>query len=155
MRCSRARTHCRRNGGRRLKTFRRELVHVDIDDSSHDPRTQTIADPVDAECLSGGFATIVAVNSRNARSCSYFKDLFCARNLGPRPACALYFVGRLRRFAGAFAADSAVAAYRLSGLGNSDGTAPMAVSADSRGELARREIRSSALPGWVPAPLSG
>jgi len=63
-------------------------------------------------------------------------------------------VGSLRRLRDTLAPDSAMAAYRLSYLGNLYGTASLAMPYDRARELARRQGRSRALPRRVPASLS-
>src|SRR5713101_2180263 len=96
--------------------------------------------------------TAVAVDSRNA--CS-FEFLFCTRGFRALPACAIHFVGSLRSFGDALAPNSALAASLFSCLGNSYGITSLAVSCDGARELAGSQGWSSAVPGWVPAPLSG
>ena len=84
-----------------------------------------------------------------------FELLFCTNGFPALPARAVHLVGGFRCFADALAPDSPVTAYRLSCLGNSHGTAPLAVSFYRARELARKQSRSRTLPGWVPAPLLG
>src|ERR1700680_2183373 len=74
-----------------------------------------------------------AVNSRNAGS---FGSLFFGRNTRSLPACALHFVGGLRRLGHALTTGSSLAAYRFSRLGDAYGAASLAVSFDRAGELA-------------------
>ena len=67
---------------------------------------------------------------------------------------AIHPVGSLRRFCDTLAPDSAVAACRLSYLGNLYGAASLAMPSDGARELARRQGRSRALPRRVPASSS-
>lgn len=64
-------------------------------------------------------------------------------------------MGRFRSPADKVPPGSPLAAHHLSCLGNPDRTAPLVVSFDPLGELARNESGSPAVPGWVPAPLPG
>src|SRR6516162_8379225 len=60
---------------------------------------------------------------------------------------ALHIVGRVRRLADTLAPDSSLAAYQFCCLGSPYGTAPLAVSCDGTGELARTQRRSRAEQG--------
>src|SRR5271157_6634789 len=80
--------------------------------------------------LPGGSLTFVAVDSRDAGSCSCSELLFRTRDCCSIPACAVHFVGRFRCLADTLAADSSLAACRFSYLGNPDGAASLAVSVD-------------------------
>ena len=111
--------------------------------------------PEQGERVSGGSLTIVAVNSRNACSCPGLQLLFRTRDFCSLPACAVHLVGCFRCLADTLAPDSSLAACRFSCLGSPHGIASLAVSSDSAGELARRQRRSRARPGRVPAPLLG
>src|SRR2546425_6391407 len=73
------------------------------------------------------------VNSRNA---CRFESLFCARDLHPPPACVVHLVGSLRCSADSLAPGSSLAAYRFTCLGDSYGTASLAVSFNCARELA-------------------
>jgi hypothetical protein len=92
----------------------------------------------------------VAVNSRDA--CSAL--LFSTSGRRSPPARAIHFVGNFRRFRDALAPYSSLAAYRLSHMGNLDGIAPLPLSADSAGELARDESWDFAIPGRILTSLS-
>jgi len=65
------------------------------------------------------------------------------------------FVGDLRCFADALPPDSSRAAHRFAYLGNPYRSASVAVSIDSVGKLAGRPRWYRAIPGRIPAPLSG
>src|SRR5208337_1954210 len=87
--------------------------------------------------VSGGSLTFVAVNSTDACSSSCSEFLFRTRDFCSPPACAVHFVGRFRRLADTLAPDSSLATCSFSCVGNPYGIAPLAVSFDSAGELAR------------------
>ena len=73
------------------------------------------------------------VNYLNVVSC---KPLFLSRNLGPFPARAIYRVGGLRGAARAITSRSSLVAYCFPDLGNSHGTASLALSFNGLGEWA-------------------
>src|SRR6266487_1688742 len=87
--------------------------------------------PTNCEHAASRLGVVAAVNSRNA----YSQFLFCTRDCCPHPACAIHSVGSLRRFCDTLASDSAVAACRLSYLGNLYGTASLAMPSDRAREL--------------------
>jgi len=62
-------------------------------------------------------------------------------------------VGCLRRFTDTLSPGSSLVVYRFSDLGNSHGTASLAMSPDAAGELVRSQGWSRTIPRWVPAPL--
>ncbi len=64
-------------------------------------------------------------------------------------------MGGFRCFADALPPASSLAAYRVASLGNPYLSASVALSIDSVGKLARRPRRNRAVPGRIPAPLSG
>src|SRR5208337_286096 len=90
----------------------------------------TIPGPNDCgrHAVSGPSQIVGAVNSRNAGS---FELLFCARDFRALSACAVPGVGRLRRLFDALSPGSSLVAYRFPDLGNSDGTASLAMSPDA------------------------
>src|SRR5690348_8687106 len=98
---------------------------------------------------------LVAIDFRNAHSRYSFEFLFRISSLHPLPACAVHFVGCLRRRSDTFSPGPSLASYRFSYLGNFYGTAALAVSPDSVRELAGSQSRSRAILGWVSAPLPG
>src|ERR1019366_8687600 len=131
-------------------------VHVAMDDFSRNLlATILFRVPEQGERVSGGSLTVVAINSRDACSCPGLELLFRTRDFCSLPACAVHLVGCFRCLADTLAPDSSLAACRFSYLGNPYGTASLAVPFDCAGELARRERRSRACPGRVPAPLLG
>ncbi len=95
---------------------------------------------------------VAAVNSRNA--CSW-QFLFSTRSCRLSPAWTIHLVGSIRRFHDAFPPDFEVAAYRVSCLGNSYGTASLAMPSDAARELVRGQGGSRTLSGRVPASLFG
>jgi hypothetical protein len=95
--------------------------------------------------VSGGPLTFVTVNSRDACSGSCSEFLFHTRDFCSLPACAVHFVGCFRCFAHTLSPDSSLAARRFSRLGNTYGTASLAVSFNCARELARTQRRSGFL----------
>ncbi len=65
------------------------------------------------------------------------------------------FGGGFRCLADTLPPGSPLATHRISCLGNPYGIAPLAVSIDPAGRLARTPCRNRAVPERVPAPLSG
>ena len=94
---------------------------------------------------------VAAVNSRNACSWQFLFSRSCRLS----PAWTIHLVGSLRRFRDAFPPDFEVAAYRVSCLGNSYGTASLAMPSDAARELVRGQGGSRTLSGRVPASLFG
>ena len=111
--------------------------------------------PARCESVSGRPLVIVAVDSKCACGRLYFSSLFRAGHRRPFPARTFHRLGDLRGIPHALTTASAVAAYRLSCVGNSDRIPSLALSFDFVGELARRQGWRVALPGWLPAALSG
>src|SRR6266496_3468091 len=95
--------------------------------------------PISCERPSGRLGAVVPVNSRNV---CRFESLFCARGCCPHSARAIHHLGCPRRLRDTLPPHFAVAAYRLSDLGNSHGTASVAMPSDLGRELARRQGRS-------------
>jgi hypothetical protein len=78
-----------------------------MDDFSHNLlATILFRVPEQGERVSGGSLTVVAINSRDAGSCSCFKFLFRSRSFCAPPACAVHFVGCFRGLADTLAPDS-------------------------------------------------
>jgi hypothetical protein len=100
---------------------------------------------------------LVAVNSRYACGlnlrCFWF--LFCPRDRRSLVACAIHFVGGIRRPSDALSPGSTLAAHRFSWLGNPYRSSSVAVSIDAVGKLAGRPRWCRAIPGRIPASLSG
>ncbi len=88
------------------------------------------------------------VNSRNA---SRFELLFVARDFRPLAACAVHSLASVRCLADTLPPGPSLAACRFTCIGNSYSTAALAVSPNPARELARRQSRSRAIPGRIPA----
>ena len=82
---------------------------------------------------------------------SGFEFVFWARDCRPLPARTVHFVGDLRRSAGARTPNASLVAYRVSSLGNSYGTASLAVPFDYVGELPGSQGGRGAIPGRISA----
>src|SRR5258708_11397845 len=93
-----------------------------------------------------------AINSRNAWSLGH---LFCACRFRPLSACAVHCVGSLRRLCDALSPRASLVARRFTCLGHSYRTAPLVVSFDCAGELARSQGGCATVPGRISAPLPG
>ena len=89
----------------------------------------------------------------SSHACS-FGRLFRACGFRPRPPCAVHLVGNLRRLCDALSAGASVATHRFTSLGNSHGTAALAVSFDALGELAGAKCGRRPVSGRLPAALS-
>src|SRR5207247_2269203 len=91
-------------------------------------------------------AGLLRIESGQADGCgsSYDGYLFCARDICPRRAWALHFMGDLRCVSGPVPTNSPLAAYCLADLGNSYGTSSLAMSVDLAGKLARKQSRNRA-----------
>jgi len=87
------------------------------------------------------------------RSASWPRSLFCTRGRCTHPARTMHLVGSLRRLRDALAPGSAVAAYRLSHLGNPYRTASFAMPSHFARKLARGQGRSRTLQRRFPASL--
>lgn len=99
-----------------------------------------------------GCLTVIAVNSSHACAPD---PLFGSCDCRALRARAIYRVGGLRGPAHTIASRSSLAPYRFPGLGNSHGTAAVALSFNAPGELAGTKGAGRAIPRRIPASLSG
>jgi len=100
---------------------------------------------------------LFAVNSRYACSLSLccFWFLCCTRDCRSLLAYAVHFLGGFRCPSDARSPGSSLAAHRIACLGNPHRSSSVAMSINAVGKLARRPRRNRAVPGRIPAALSG
>src|SRR5262249_11406102 len=101
------------------------------------------------------FQELLPAVRSNLKDAGARKHLFGSGDSCPLRACTIHCVGGLRRSVRAIASRSALVAYHFPDLGNSHGTAALALSFDAPRELAGAKGGRRTVSGKLSASLHG